>query len=700
MSMNQLDLQQGSASPAVANPTNPLAAMAGGALLFGGDYNPEQWEPSVWREDVALMVEAGVNIATVGVFSWSRLQPTADSWQVDWLDEVIDLLWSNGIAVDLATPTASPPPWMGLAHPEILSVSPEGRRSRHGGRAHFCPSSPVFRAACREVASRLGERYGDHPAVKLWHIGNEYGHGCWCDLCRSEFQAFLERRHGTIEALNHAWGTAFWSQHHASFDEVVLPLRGMNPGAVLDHRRFISSQLHRLYLDQREVLTPLVGGTPITTNLMGFYEHVDAQRWAPDLDVIADDEYPDPSDPQARSRVALVQDQLRSLRGGQPWLLMEQAMGAVNWRPHNVPKTSRQRIGDAVRAIGHGADGVLSFQWRQAASGSERFHSAMLPNSGPDTLLHRDVRRIGALLRELRPVAGTRVSTPLALVLDWESRWSAEEPDSPSNLRTVLEQAERWHRVLWERGWQVDVRAPWDDLSSYPVVLAPCAHLLDQDSVANLRAHVDAGGTLVMGPFSAVEDETARLFPGPFPGGFTDLLGARGEQWWPLPDAGVGLVSASLGDGRVDHWAERLVLDDQHPGEVVAAFDPADPAGVDLGPAVVKSPGHEFYYLGATLASEQLASLFGLVLGRKGLRPDLGVLATSPISEVSSVEVSGVEVPGVEIMVRGGHTFVVNHDADEIELTTTVPCLDLVSGEQGSTFRLVPQQAGVLRPLT
>lgn len=665
--------------------TNPLARIADGALLYGGDYNPEQWDPSVWREDVALMVEAGVNVATVGVFSWSRYQPTADVFDTDWMDEVIDLLWSKGIAVDLATPTASPPPWMGLAHEEILSVSPSGQRSRHGLRAHFCPTSPVYRAACRDVATRLGERYGAHPAVRMWHIGNEYGHGCWCDLCRVAFQDFLRRRHGSVERLNQAWGTAFWSQHHSSFDEVVLPLRGHNPGAVLDHRRFVSEQLKSLYLEQREVLRPLVGEVPITTNLMGFYEHVDAQRWAPDLDVIADDEYPDPADPWARARVALVQDMLRSLRGGQPWLLMEQAMGAVSWRAHNVPKTSRQRMGDAIRAVGHGADGVLSFQWRQAASGSERFHSAMLPHAGAETQLHRDVRRIGALLRELRPVAGSRVTTPIALVLDWESRWATEEVDAPSKLATVLDEAERWHRVLWARGWQVDVRAPWEDLSAYPAVLAPCAHLLSAQSVENLRGHVLQGRALVLGPFSAVEDETARIIPGPFPGGFTDLLGARGEQWWPLADGGVGLLSDDLGDGRVERWAEQLVLDEQRPARVLARFDAtSDPMARDLGPAVVQAPDLDLYYVGAALSEAHLDALFSRVLTERGLAPDLGALVDLPA--------------GVEVMVRGGHTFVVNH-GDRVEVATSVPCRDLVGGSEGSSFELEPQQAAVLRAL-
>ncbi|MGJ6979965.1 beta-galactosidase [Aestuariimicrobium soli] len=671
---------------------NPLANVADGALLYGGDYNPEQWDRSVWRDDVARMVEAGVNVATVGVFSWSRYQPTPDTFDTDWMDEVIDLLWSHGIAIDLATPTASPPPWMGLRQPATLSVSPSGQRSQHGGRAHFCPSSPEFREHCREIARRLGERYGHHEAVRLWHIGNEYGHGCWCDHCRAAFQAFLRERHGSIEALNHAWGTAFWSQYHASFDEVVVPLRGQNPGAVLDHRRFVSAQLKTLYLEQREVLRPLVGDTPITTNLMGFYEHVDAQRWADDLDVIADDQYPDPADPWARQRISFVDHMLRSLRFGQPWLLMEQAMGAVNWRPHNTPKTSRQRVADAVRAIGHGSDGVLSFQWRQASSGSERFHSAMLPNSGADTLLHRDVQRIGTLLRELRPVAGTQVTTPVALVLDWESRWAAEEPDAPSNLSTVLERAEAWHRPLWERGWQVDVRAPWDDLSAYPVVFAPCAHLLSAESVDNLRAHVEAGRTLVMGAFSAVEDESARLFPGPFPGGFTDLLGARGEQWWPLGEAGAGLVSEALGGGRVAAWAERLVLDEHRPARVLASFDQTTPETADLGPAVVRSPDAPFYYVGAGLAEPQLAALVDLVLDEAGVAPDLGVLAALPVADRSH------DCPGVEVMVRGGHTFVVNHAPLEQTVHSTVDCLDLVEGTRGREFRLAPQQAAVLRP--
>ena len=102
-------------------------------LAYGADYNPEQWPREVWDEDVRLMREAGVNIVSVGIFSWARLQPAEDEWDFGWLDEVMDLLHASGIAVDLATATASPPPWLTTAHPEILPVD-RARRDGVAGR--------------------------------------------------------------------------------------------------------------------------------------------------------------------------------------------------------------------------------------------------------------------------------------------------------------------------------------------------------------------------------------------------------------------------------------------------------------------------------------------------------------------------------------------------------------------------------------
>ena len=635
--------------------SHPADRLTARGLRYGGDWNPEQWPDSTLAEDLALMLDAHVNLVTVGVFSWGRLQPSPDTWDWAWLDRVVEQTTAAGIEVDLATPTASPPPWLGIAHPETLSVARDGVRVGHGSRNHFCPSSAVYRERCRDIAGRLGERYGSTPGVVMWHIGNEYGQECFCDLCAGRFRAWLVARSSSLDALNDAWGTTFWSQHYSAWDEIMPPRRApylINPGQALDWRRFCSDNLRSLYEEQVAGLRPLVGDAPITTNYMGFFPLIDYQSWAPDI--VADDHYVDPADPSSPARAALTHDLMRSLGHGR-WMMMEQSMGAVNWREHNVPKTSAQRRADVLRAVAHGADGVLSFQWRQARFGSERYHGALLTNAGPEAPLHRDVREIGAVLERVSGVAGVVEPARVAVLFDWISRWTADEPSVPSRRFSLLTELERWYRPLWERGVAVDVVPPTADLGRYALVLAPCQHALDAAGLAALRTRVESGRELVLGPFSAAVDEHDRLLPGPFPGGLFDLLGARGEQWWPLPDAGVRVISSLLGDAQVQLWAEQLTVTG---AEVLARFDHAD-----LDAAVVRRGS--FTYVGARLAEAQLQALVDDVLARAGVQPDLGVLAEMPA--------------GYEVSVRGDVTFVLPLCGTGGTLRLTGPVHDLVS---------------------
>lgn len=644
-------------------------------LSYGGDYNPEQWDPAVWREDIDLMVKAGVTMVTVGVFSWARMQPDAETWDTAWLHEVIDLLHAAGIRVDLATPTASPPPWLGALDPAVRAVTPEGHRFGHGSRNHFCPSSTTYRERAIEVATRLGEEFGGHPGVVLWHVGNEYGQYCFCETCTEAFRGWLRRKYGTLTALNDAWGTAFWSQHYSEWGQIHLP--GVvpylvNPTQSLDHRRFASDLLLDCYREQRDALRPLVGELPITTNFMGFFDLIDYRTWAAEVDVIADDHYGDPASPDQPFQTALVHDLMRSLKHA-PWLMMEQAMGAVNWRQRNVPKTDAQRRADVLRSVAHGADGVLSFQWRQSRSGSERFHSAMLPNAGADTRYHRSVRQLGEELRAMADVAGEHRRGDIALLFDWESMWTLQEPSVPDRSRQVIETLQAWYRPLWERGFLVDVVSATEDLSPYRLVLAPSLHLLRAEARETLRAHVEAGRGLIMGAFSAAVDENDALLPGPFPVGFTDLLGASGEQWWPLPDDGVQLRSTRWGQMHVSGWAEQLALTD---GEALASYDHSD-----LGPAIVRKG--EFTYLTCLPPHEVLADLIAEAAEAQAIRPDLG-----PVRSAA----------GAEVLRRGPLTFIFNNTTHAITLDLLREASDALTGiPTGDALTLSAGESVVLR---
>lgn len=609
-------------------------------LLYGADWNPEQWHPDVWREDVALMRAAGVNLVTVGVFSWASLEPRPGRFELDWLDRVVDLAHDHGVLVDLATPTASPPPWLGVLWPSARAVTADGVRMSHGSRNHFCPSSPHYRERALAVTRVLAERYGAHPGVRMWHVGNEYGQVCWCEHCAHEFRAWLRARHGSLDELNRAWGTAFWSQRYDEWGQVIPPRAApylVNPTQALDHRRFASDQLLALYLEQRDVVREHAPGVPVTTNLMGFHRPTDYRRWAPHLDVVADDVYGDPADPSDVVRVALTHDLARGLAGGAPWLVMEQAAGAVNWRPHNVPKTSAQLRLDSLRAVARGADGSCFFQWRASTAGAERYHSALVPHAGPDTALHRAVVAHGAELARLRRVVGTRVTARVALVFDWPSWWAAEEPASPSQRLRALPQVLAYYRPLWEAGVAVDVVGPDADLDAYDLVVAPQLHLVEDADVAGLRRVVERGGVLLLGPFSGVVDRDAHVRTGRFPVPFADLVGGSGEEWVPLPDAGVDLRSDLLGDVRVHDWAERVRIDD---GEAVAAVVGGD---LDGCAAVVRRRhpgGGQGWYVGALLPPDALAGVVRACLDAAGVAGPAGVRAAADVEVVRRGDVT------------------------------------------------------------
>jgi len=653
-------------------------------LLYGGDYNPEQWPREVWHEDVALMRAAGVNLVTVGVFSWALLEPRPGEFELDWLGDVLDLLQVSGIAVDLATPTASPPAWLGLRWPETRAVTADGVRLSHGSRNHFCPSSPVYRERALTIAGVLVDRFASHPAVRMWHIGNEYGQVCHCDLCGAEFQAWLHRRYGTVDGLNRAWGTTFWSQRYDDWTEVVPPRAApylINPTQALDYRRFASDQLLALYVEQRELVRQAAPATPVTTNFMGFHPLTDYWRWAPEVDVVADDTYGDPADEDSPLLQGLAHDLMRGLAGGAPWMLMEQAAGAVNWRPHNLPKTPGRMRLDSLRAIARGADGSCYFQWRQSAFGAERFHSALVPHAGPDTRLHRAVRAHGAELGRLHRVVGARVEARVAFVFDWSSWWATEERAMPSDRLRVMDQLLAYYRPLWRAGIAVDVVHPGGDLSGYDLVVAPQLYLVDDDDAQNLRGVVERGGVLLLGPFSGVADADAHIRLGRFPVPFTDLVGGSGEEYCPLPDGGVPVRSEALGDFSATVWGERLRLDD---GEAVATFAGGD---LDGSPAVLRRcapSGGEAWYVGTLPPQAVLDEIVARCVRSAGVVGALG-----------RVPGAGPLLPdGVEAVRRGDVLFLLNTTTEERDVALVGVHHDLLTGtDTTGTVHLGPEDA-------
>ncbi|QAY71454.1 beta-galactosidase [Xylanimonas protaetiae] len=534
------------------------------SLCYGGDYNAEQWPREVWAQDVRLMTEAGVNLVSVGIFSWVRLEPRPGEYDFAWLDELLDGLHAGGIRVDLATPTVVPPAWFFRDHPEARVVTRDGVPLGPGSRGAAAPSSPQYRAAAARITTELARRYGDHPAVVLWHVHNEYGAPVGWDYSEHALVAFrrwLADRYGGLDALNAAWGTTFWGQVYGGWDEVALPgptPTAGNPAQLLDFARFSDEMLRELYRAERDIIRQH-SDRPVTTNFMaGTHLGTDLWRWGQEVDVVANDNYLMAADVDNHVGLALSADLTRSVAGGKPWILMEHSSSGVNWQPRNVAKKPGEEKRNAFSHVGRGADAVLFFQWRASRFGAEKFHSAMVPHAGTDSRVWRELVELGGDLAGLAALRGTRTVADVAILWDYESFWAQDLDWRPSVDLRHREQVEAYYRRLWHDGVTVDLAHPEQDLSAYRLVLAPSQYLLTAAGAANLTAYVASGGTLLVGPFSGIVDEHDAVHPGGFMAPLKDVLGVWVEELLPLREGETLTVThgdATL-EGRV--WADHL----------------------------------------------------------------------------------------------------------------------------------------------
>jgi beta-galactosidase len=624
-------------------------------IAYGGDYNPDQWPEATWAEDAALMQEAGVSMVSVGIFSWARLEPTEGHYDFGWLDTVMDLMHEHGIGVDLATATASPPPWFSHHYPDSLPVTRDGVRLWHGSRQAYCPSSPDYRAATTRLAEALARRYRDHPALVMWHVNNEYGchvPQCYCDASAAAFRRWLQARYHEIEQLNSAWGTAFWSQHYADWQEIVPPRATPshpNPGQQLDWWRFCSDELLACFTAERDVLHAISPHVPVTTNFMGAFKPLDYFRWAQEQDVVSNDHYLIGEDPTGHVQLSMTADLIRSVSDGAPWVLMEHSTSAVNWQPRNLAKQPGQLRRNSLQHVARGADAVCFFQWRASRTGAEKFHSAMLPHGGTKTKVWREVVELGANLRALAEIAGSRVEADVAIVFDWPAWWAVELDSHPSVDVEYLPLIRDAYTALWENGVTVDFARPEQDLSGYKLVVVPSLYLVSDGAAANLTGYVRSGGHLVCGFFSGIVDIDDSMRLGGYPGAFRELLGIRVEEFFPLRQG----ERVSLDDGSTGSiWSEML-----HPegADVETRFVngllPGWPARTrnNVGAGVAQ-------YLSTRLDPATLANVLGEACRASGV-PSL-IIARAGVETVRRRD----------DRTNTSYLFVINHTEREVEL--------------------------------
>ncbi|MGN7412170.1 beta-galactosidase [Paenibacillus sp. SAF-068] len=508
-------------------------------MFYGGDYNPEQWDHETHLEDLRMFQLAGIDIATINVFSWALIQPDEVTYRFEELDQLINRLYENGVYICLATSTAAHPAWMAKKYPDVLRVDADGRKRKFGGRHNSCPNSPTYRKYAEKIADKLAERYKDHPAVLVWHISNEYGGDCYCDNCEKAFRVYLKERYETLEQVNKAWNTNFWGHTFYDWDEIVLPSNlsehwGNNnstfQGISLDYSRFNSDSMLDCYLLEYDAIKKHIPNSVVTTNLMGFFKQLDYFKWAKYMDIVSWDSYPGLATPV--SFTAMAHDLMRGLKDGQPFMLMEQTPSQQNWQPYNSLKRPGVMRLWSYQSVAHGADTIMFFQLRRSIGACEKYHGAVIEHVGHEnTRVFREVAELGKELQILGDsTLDASVESKVAIVFDWDNWWAIEKSSGPTVALNYVDQIHKYYAAFFRRNIQVDIISVDTDMSKYDIVLAPVLYMVKPGFAAKMEKYVEAGGTFLTTFFSGIVNENDLVTTGGYPGELRKLLGIWVEE--------------------------------------------------------------------------------------------------------------------------------------------------------------------------
>lgn len=511
-------------------------------VLYGGDYNPEQWPEEIWEEDMRLFKEAKIDVVTLNVFSWAMLQPNEEKYDFSKLDKIMKLVKKNNINVCMATSTAAHPAWMARKYDDILRVEKNGMKRRFGSRHNSCPNSPTYRKFASKLVEKLAKRYKDYDNIVAWHVSNEYGGECYCDNCAKAFRKWAQERYGTIEKVNDAWNMSFWGHTLYDFDDIVPAdfrseefmawdrERSCFQGISLDYKRFNSDSMLECFKLERDILKKITPEIPVTTNLMGWYKTLDYMKWAKEMDFVSWDNYP--GFDTKTSDTAAIHDTMRGLKGGKPFCLMEQTPGVTNWHPYcKLKRPGVMRLW-SYQALAHGSDTVMFFQMRRSQGASEKYHSAVIDHVGTnETRVFNEIKELGIELEEIgSEFLGTRTNSKVAIVFDWENWWACELSAGPSILINYINEISSYYRALYTQNISVDIIGVDDDISKYSLVIAPMLYMNKSGYDDKIRRYVENGGNYITSFFSGYVDENDKVLLGGYPGKQKDILGIWVEE--------------------------------------------------------------------------------------------------------------------------------------------------------------------------
>lgn len=515
------------------------------SILYGGDYNPEQWPEEIWEKDMEMIKKANITIVTLNVFSWASIQPNEDTYNFDKLDKIMRIVKDNGLKVCMATSTGAHPAWMAKKHPDILRTGADGIKRKFGGRHNSCPNSITYRYYATKLAGELAKRYKDYDNIVAWHISNEFGGECYCENCENAFREWLKKKYKTVEAMNKSFNTTFWGHTFYDWDEVVLPNylsehfgeeRTMFQGISLDYRRFNSDSMLQCFIEERDAIKKYTPDIPVTTNLMGFYKSLDYHKWAKEMDFVSWDNYPMPEEDPAS--VAMSHDLMRGIGKQNSFVLMEQTPSVTNWQPYNKLKRPGELRLQSYQAIAHGADAIQFFQIRRSIGACEKFHGAVIEHAGrDDTRVFKEVSQLGKELGNTESLLlKGRTPSQVAIVFDWDNWWAVEYSAGPSIRMKYIDAVKDYYKAAFNQNVPVDIISVDDNMDRYKVVIAPLIYMTKQGFDEKVRSFVERGGIFITTYFSGIVDEHDLVILGGYPGKLKDILGIWVEENDALPD--------------------------------------------------------------------------------------------------------------------------------------------------------------------
>lgn len=656
-------------------------------IWYGGDYNPDQWDEATWDVDFGLFKEAHVNMLTLPVFSWSRIESSPGVYDFEWLCEILDRAKAAGISICLATSTAVQPAWLSKMHPEILPTDAHGNKRRFGGRVKFCPNSVHYKFYAKRLVQKFAEIAQKYDHIEMWHIGNEYDNYCYCDTCKTEFQNWVKAKYRTVEEVNKRWVLNFWGHQIHAFDEIEIPdFRSENweMGGLprtnfqtinLDYMRFMNDSILSCYLNELAVIREMTPNIPVTTNFMGAFKPLDYFKWAPHLDLISWDHYPSLMDGAYKG--AMHHDLMRSLKKDRPFWLMEQSPSQQNWSPYNALKRPGQLRLQSYQTIARGADAIMYFQMRRSIGNCEKFHGALIDHHGGNqTRVFKECAHIGEELEALTELIGSTVETDVGIVYDWENWWAIEMSSGPSIQLNYQEQIALYYKSLYKTNKMVDFINANDDLSNYRVIFAPMLYMVKDELFSKLETFVKKGGTLVLTTFSGIVDANDRVTTLGYPGKFREMAGIWVEEIDGLfPDMANSIKGFKGNDFKCHMLCDIIKIDT---AEVLATY------GHDFyidTPAVTVNAYHKgrVFYIG-TVPEERFVDAF------------VSELIASP-DAIEDLEIS------VRRSDRFKYTFYINHSQKDREVSFDGDRTDILSGRVSNRFTVKHQDLIILREM-